>query len=102
MFASGTPQGEVRATTRTPDGLKGDSPGDPLIVSSGIRSAVEGSPVVPSVGGSETGGALGDPPGSRSGATGGGDGADKISSVGTACATSGPSASATASVETTS
>src|SRR5438105_1358321 len=102
MFASGTSQGGVRTTTRTPVGLEGDGPGDPPTVSSGSHSEVEGSPAVPSVGCSETGGALGDPPGSRSGAAGGGDGADKVSSVGAACATSGPSASTTASARTTS
>src|SRR6266508_2692935 len=102
MFASGTSQGGVRTTTRTPIGLEGDGPGDPPTVSSGSRSEVEGSSAVPSAGCSETGGALGDPPGSPSGAAGGRDGVDKVSFTGDACATSGPSASATASARTTS
>src|SRR5438105_4317083 len=102
MFASGTSQGGVRTTTRTPVGLEGDGPGDPPTVSLGSRAEVEGSPVVPSAGCSETGGALGDPPGSCSGAAGGGDGVDKVSSAGAACATSEPSASAAASARTTS
>src|SRR6266540_1227368 len=102
MFASGTSQGGVRTTTRTPVGLEGDGPGDPPTISSGSRSKVEGSPVIPSAGCSETGGASGDPPGSRSGATGGSDGMDKVSSVAAACTTSGSSASTTASARTTS
>src|SRR5438034_6804101 len=55
-FASGTSQGGVRATTRTPVGLEDDGPDDPSIVSSGAPSAVEGSLVVPSASGSETSG----------------------------------------------
>src|SRR5881394_1538941 len=101
-FASGTSQGGVRATTRAPAGLKDDGPDAPPIVSSGAPSAVEGPPGVRSVGGSGTSGGSGDPPGSCSRTTSSGDGADRISSAGTAWATGGPSASATASAGATS
>ena len=109
-FSSGTSWGGVRATTRALVDLEGDDTGDPPTVSSGSRSEVKGPPTVPSTGGSAAGSALGNPPGSRSGITGGGDRADtgrqdsgnKVSSAGGTCTTCGPSASTVVLARTTS